>query len=213
MACRCGGRCAGCQGLGAYAPVRSFPYVGHRFGGSPEAGRLSGIYRGPAEPPPNPNPGAGLGVVAPISNIRYPVCPAWGCEGGAFGSSVGPVRTWIPFPSYPLQPTATTPQPPPSDYPASAPVVSAPTRCPSPNSYIDAAGNCTNDWHNPYSVTLQSPSPVPANTIPADTSLSSTAAVAPSWFSDPNQEIIKGFPNWGLIAAAAGAFMLMRGRR
>ena len=210
MACRCGGTCARCAGMGAYTEA-GFSYPGLRMrlpGGTAGAHGKLGIYRGPAEPPPNPNPGAGLGVVAPVSMIRYPVCPSWGCEGGGYGASVGPVRTWIPLPSQPLSPTATTPQPPPSDFPQSAPT------CPSPNTYIDAAGNCTADWHNPYSLYLP-PAIQPAATIPADTTPGSTVAQAPvtSWFTDQNQELIHGFPNWGLVAAAVGAFMLMRGRR
>jgi hypothetical protein len=214
MGCSCGGNCTGC--LGAYTAAE-FSYPGLRLrlpGGAAGAHGKLGIYRGPAEPPPNPNPGAGLGAIAtPIFNYRYPPQPVgpepfrpmpWGGQ---------PIVSW-PFPPQ-LPPTQITLQPPPNDYPEPSPVVAAPARCPSPNSYIDAAGNCTNDWHNPYNVTLQSPSPSPGAVIAAPTPLASTAAAAPvvSWFTDPNQELIAGFPNWGLIAAAVGAFMLMKGRR
>ena len=210
MSCRCGGQCAECQNLGSYMRVPPAQYPGYRLrlpgGASQFHGRL-GVYRGPAEPPPNPNPGAGLGVVAaPV--LTRTVCPAWGCETHPMW---GPIR--YPYPSYPLPRTSTTPQPPPSDYPASAPVVSSPPQCPSPNSFVDAAGNCVSDWHNPYSLYLPA-SPVPANTVAADTAQNSTAAQAPasSWFTDPVQELISGVPNWAIVAAA-GAFFLMRGRR
>jgi hypothetical protein len=92
------------------------------------------------------------------------ICPAWGC---------GPV----PFRSFqavqhgiPMGPGATNkvPQPPPPTYPVVGPTVSG--HCPA-GQYQDAAGNCTSDWHNPYSLYLpdQSGSPAPAPTVAAST--------------------------------------------
>ena len=44
-------------------------------------------------------------------------------------------------------------------------------------------------------------------------SASPAVAAAPSWFTDPTQEIISGFPNWMLLAAAGvGAVMLFGGK-
>lgn len=37
-----------------------------------------------------------------------------------------------------------------------------------------------------------------------------TAATAPSWFTDPTQELITGLPNWGLLAIAGGVFYLFK---
>jgi hypothetical protein len=89
-----------------------------------------------------------------------------------------------------------------------------------PNTYRDAAGNIVTDWHNPYVLYLPQ-SPTPAPTVAADTSPTPGAgqtptspnATAASWFTDPSQELINGIPNWGLIAAAAGAFLLLGRRR
>jgi hypothetical protein len=40
------------------------------------------------------------------------------------------------------------------------------------------------------------------------------AVTAPSWFTDPNQELITGLPNWGLLAiAAGGAVLLSKGKK
>jgi hypothetical protein len=222
-AANCGGKCTGC--LGAVTRAQ-FSYPGLRLRLPSTApvrqGRL-GVYRGPAEPPPNPNPGAGLGQVMPVSALRFPMQPS---NGWRRPPIVGPLP--VAYPISQAGPTQSTPQPPPNYWPSPAPVTPAPT-CPGPNSYIDAAGNCTSDWHNPYSATLQAQQP--ASTIPAPTSVpcasgtydangnclpaspASTVAATPSWFTDPNQELITGFPNWGLVAAAVGAFLLLRGKR
>jgi hypothetical protein len=45
-----------------------------------------------------------------------------------------------------------------------------------------------------------------ATTVPA----APAVATAPSWFTDPNQSLITGFPNWGLLAIAGGAFFLLK---
>lgn len=104
-----------------------------------------------------------------------------------------------------------------------------------PGQVLDASGNCTSDERNPYVLYLpqnQQPAPV----TPAQTSLTPTAGqatcqsgqydtygncianvastvAAPSWFTDPTQELISGFPNWGLLAAAAAALMLLTRRK
>lgn len=35
-------------------------------------------------------------------------------------------------------------------------------------------------------------------------------ATAPSWFTDPTQELITGLPNWGLLAIAGGTLFLLK---
>jgi hypothetical protein len=64
------------------------------------------------------------------------------------------------------------------------------------------------------------PAPVPGALTAAQTAAteSSQEAVAtapdtPSWFTDPAQEIISGIPNWGLVAAGAGALFLFSGKK
>jgi hypothetical protein len=43
---------------------------------------------------------------------------------------------------------------------------------------------------------------------------STVPGAAPSWFTDPSQEIIPGVPNWGLLAGAAvGAYLLFGGQK
>jgi hypothetical protein len=130
------------------------------------------------------------------------ICPAWGC-----GSP--PVRTIrAPFspPStrahVPWGPTSTVPQPPPPTYPVVAPTVAG--QCPS-GEYRDAAGNCTNDWHNPYSLYLpdSSGSPAPAPTVAANT--------CPTGYSqDPNTGncVLPGASGTGLSAWLAGSTTL-----
>jgi hypothetical protein len=119
----------------------------------------------------------GLGAMMPASPrpnaiVRYNpmppgrICPAWGCDGPRF---LGPpihapgdvLRRFGPMPH-------TVPQPPPPTYPVVAPTVAGP--CPA-GQYQDAAGNCTSDWHNPYSLYLpdQSGSPAPAPSVAANT--------------------------------------------
>ncbi|HEV2471877.1 MAG TPA: hypothetical protein VGS41_04385, partial [Chthonomonadales bacterium] len=109
--------------------------------------------------------------------------------------------------------------------------------CPA-GSAVDSSGNCTTDERNPYVLYLpqqQQSSPVvsaPTSATPSagqsfcasgeyDTSGNCIAAAptvaatpAASWFTDPTQELITGVPNWGLVAGAGLALMLlMRGRR
>jgi hypothetical protein len=138
------------------------------------------------------------------------MCPAWGCGGPPWQHFIAP---GIPGT------TSIVDQPPPLP-PGSAPIVSG--VC-GPGQYRDAAGNCTTDWHNPYSLYLPNP---PAPTVAAPTPLSlaqpgttldstgaSTTVATGSWFTDPTQELISGVPNWGLVAAAGALFLMMRGRR
>lgn len=131
-----------------------------------------GNYRalGAVVPPPIPGAPTGHGYTsvirtrtpAPGGGFNYTpwvsmpgtgpggICPAWGC---------GPAPTPWRF---------TVPQPPPPVTPVVAPTVAGP--CPA-GQYQDAAGNCTSDWHNPYSLYLpdQSGSPAPAPTVAANT--------------------------------------------
>jgi len=118
---------------------------------------------------------------------------------------------------------------PPIDIPRPAPVVqNAP---PPPGTYRDAAGNLTSDWHNPYSLYLPDsvqiqPAPIVAastaltpgagqtpTSIPSDAVSGNAVSAGPSWFTDPSQELITGIPNWGILAAAVGAYLLLKGRR
>lgn len=39
------------------------------------------------------------------------------------------------------------------------------------------------------------------------------AASAPSWFTDPTQDLITGFPNWGLVAGGFLAIWLLKGKK
>jgi len=105
-----------------------------------------------------------------------------------------------------------------------------------PGQTVDASGECVTDLRNPYSLYLPTaqPSPVIASpTVATPTAGQATCAsgtydasgncvaVTPalgtstglSWFTDPTQELISGFPNWGLVAAAVAAFLMMKGRR
>lgn len=147
----------------------------------------------------------------PVSNIRY-----------------SPVFEHLPAIA-PVVSASTQPvvQPPPTQVLQPAPVVdNAP---PPPGMYRDAAGNLTSDWHNPYSLYL--PETIqPAPTVAASTSLTPGAGqmatsvtggsvqgnavtALPSWLSDPSQELISGLPNWGLVAIAGAALLLMKGKR
>lgn len=158
-----------------------------------------------------------IAAPVPISNIRYPVSP--------FPINSFPVR-YFPIVTGSTQPVL---QPPPSVSPQPAPVVQ--DAAPPPTMYRDAAGNWTSDWHNPYSLYLpESVQIQPAPIVSADTSFTpgagqtSTAlsspsvqgnavTPSPSWFTDPSKELISGVPNWGILAAAAAAFFLLKGRR
>lgn len=216
------------------------------------------VYRSPAELPPRPNAGGhqnilhvkhsprlpgysmvpgglysaptlgALPVVTPPSSPMHWVrpVPPWG--------SNGPMRNYPVDTTIPSGPTSgatnVAPMPAPGSITAPAPTVSTP--CPS-GQYQDAAGNCTDDWHNPYPLYLPAqPSPVvSASTASTPTAgqpgcvsgeydvngncivASTTPGTTPSWFTDPTQELISGIPNWGLLAAAAGVFMLMGKRR
>jgi hypothetical protein len=120
--------------------------------------------------------------------------------------------------------TATVTQPPPPSQPAPAPTVADPT-CSQPGYYRDAAGNCTNDWHNPYSLYLPAPqSPRPAPTVAAspDDYMPSNGQVVPGitpsssgvadWMSQST--IWPGVRNqWVVGGAVLAALVLLRGGR
>ena len=174
---------------------------------------------------------AHLGIAAPVSpGIWDPIEILPTYPAGVIHPYPRPIlpprRPIAPLPRPPILPlstgaTSAVPQPPPVEQPAPAPAV-----CDASSMYRDAAGNLTCDWHNPYSLSL----PAPAPTVPADTSYTPGAGQMPtsvptdsvqgnvvspssSWLTDPGQELISGIPNWGILAAAAAAFMLMKGRR
>lgn len=75
-----------------------------------------------------------------------------------------------PVPTKPAAPPPnTTPQPPPPGTPGSGGTGGngTGTACTQPGYYVDSSGNCTNDWHNPYDVTLQA-SAQPSNQVQTD---------------------------------------------
>lgn len=178
------------------------------------------VYRGPAELEPRATADGQynrvslgrLGVPMPLDAQMAPpgygrrMCPAWGCGAPPWRIFPGSGSTSV-VDQYPPLP------------PGSAPTVSGPC---APGQYQDAAGNCTSDWHNPYSLYLPNPpsptvgAPTPLQLTQPGTILDSTGAsttvASTSWFTDPTQEIISGIPNWG-IAAAAGALVLMMMRK
>jgi hypothetical protein len=58
---------------------------------------------------------------------------------------------------------------------------------------------------------------IPASQVAASPSsqaaaVTAPAATAPSWFTDPTQDVITGLPNWGLVAIAAGGALLLSGK-
>lgn len=121
--------------------------------------------------------------------------------------------------------TATVPQPPPPSSPAPAPSIPDPA-CTTPGWYRDAAGNCTPDWRNPYSLYLpQSPRPAPTVAASPDDYLPSQGQVVPGitppastgimdWLQQTTLMPSWGVPNWGVLAGGvAAAALLFGGRR
>lgn len=201
------------------------------------------VYRSTAELRPRPNASGGTNVVRGMQTRRSPgfsIAPGnyrgLGMmyetpiiEAGPWGAGPVPARTWFPpyFPrpiGRPVPPIRLAPPsngatsvvnqpPPPSPTPAPAPSVSNP-------GYVDAAGNYTTDWHNPYVLYLpQSPRPaptvaaspedfLPAQGQPLDTSAPASPSIG-DWFSQSS--LISGLPNWGVLAGGAvGAFLVSR---
>jgi len=148
------------------------------------------------------------------SVVRQPfdhnICPTWGC---------GPVPPqWYSAPG----PTATVPQPPPPTVPVVSNSVSDPT-CTQPGYFRDAAGNCTNDWHNPYSLYLPNYGPSPTVAASPSDYLPSQGQTVPGitpaatgsftdWLSE--QTIVPGVANqWILAGGGLLAFLLLKGKR
>lgn len=172
--------------------------------------------------PPNTvaTPGASTGVPRiPVrqasgdSVVRQPfdhnICPSWGC---------GPVPPqWYSAPG----PTATVPQPPPPQVPVVSPVTAS-GDC-AAGYYRDAAGNCTNDWRNPYSLYLPNVGPSPTVAASPSDFLPSQGQTVPGitpsatgsfseWLSE--QTIIPGVANqWILAGGGLLAFLLLKGKR
>jgi hypothetical protein len=182
------------------------------------------VYRAPGEIRPRPNASGGANTVRSFQteksagyavapgNYRglggppLTVCPEIACE-SVIG--YGPAPCYSPV----CGPINVVRQPPPPLTPKPSPTV-----C-NPNQYRDAAGYCTSDWHNPYSLYLPAqPSPIvaagPENFVASQGQPlpSVPASAAASWFSDST--IIPGVENlW--IAAGAGllAYFAMRGKK
>jgi hypothetical protein len=142
------------------------------------------------------------------------VCPSWGCGVNP------PMLPWrSPEPLYPWGATATVPQPPPPQVPMVSPVTAG-GDC-AAGYYRDAAGNCTNDWHNPYSLNL--PPVGPAPTVPASPAdfLPSQGQVVPGvtpgtssimdWLS--SSSIWSAVPNGVLVGGLALAMFALGGKR
>jgi hypothetical protein len=182
---------------GAGATTRITPRGGPVYPVSVRSGAGDSVVTHPYDP-----------IVSP-----HPVCPAWGCG--------NPPVAILPF-----GPTSTVPQPPPPAVPVVAPSVPLPAVNPitgqcSAGYYRDAAGNCTNDWRNPYSVTLQAPAPSPS--VPASPSdyLPAQGQVVPGitpaassimdWLS--SSSIWSAVPNGVLLAGAGVALFAMSQRR
>ncbi len=176
---------------------------------------------------PIARPGASTGVPrVPVRQapgdavVTHPVdtiCPAWGC---------GPAPQWPPIYYAPSTPgaTATVPQPPPPTTPAGSNAVADPN-CKAAGYYRDAAGNCTNDWHNPYSLYLPNVGPSPTvaaspsdylpsqgQTVPGITPGASTGSSFSDWLG--SSTIINGVANqWVLGGGALLAFLLFKGKK
>lgn len=132
------------------------------------------VYRSSAELLPRPNASGGANTVRAFQEERtagFAEAPGNYRALGAVTPRVIPHVLHMPRVTAPsgtrfMHPTV--PQPPPPIVPVVAPTVAGP--CPA-GQYQDAAGNCTSDWHNPYSLYLpdQSGSPAPAPTVAANT--------------------------------------------
>jgi hypothetical protein len=134
---------------------------------------------------------------------------------------------------YALTPTCqpnTTSVPPPWQNGGGMPAPITSHHCP-PGMYHDSAGNCVSQWTSPYPISQPAqPSPI----VPGPTSGTPSAgqpgcvtgqfdsqgncvagtvpgAQTPSWFDDPNQDLIPNLPNWGLLAIAGGGLLLLSG--
>jgi len=207
------------------------------------------VFRGPAELRPRPNASGGVNVVSAFQTERTAgFAEAPGSMAGLGKGSVPvnviyrtpPARTVSMCPSWGCgsPPRHVVLQPPPASTPQPAPVTTTPSSyCDAPGYYIDAAGNCTNDWRNPYSLSLPNTTPAsPSDYLPSTGQVS--AASCPSgqtdtqgnccsngvdasgncisgfsaWFSESS--IIAGVPN-GYIAAGAAmlGILLLRGKR
>lgn len=158
--------------------------------------------------------GAGDAVVTKPYDPK--ICPAWGCGSPHWP---GPVYS-VPGGGA----TAVVPQPPPPTTPVVAPVVSD-CKQRGPDYFRDAAGNCTNDWHNPYSLYLPL-SPRPSPTVDASPSdyLPSQGQVvpgitpgasAPSSFMDwlSASTIWASAPNGVVVGAGALLAYLLLGKK
>ena len=192
-------------------------------------------------------------LISPDTGPIHQVCPAWGCggpptwmnplDGGRAGLpppwAIGPVPVTQPISP---APSPTVPQPPPPTGPA--PVNVVPMGPPGSDGcaqgqYRDSAGNCTSDWHNPYSMYLpldSTPAPAPTvsantcptgflqdpngncvTTCPAGTVADSTGncvAVATGtgitgWLGETTSLFGYNIPNWGLGVGFLGLWMLM----
>jgi hypothetical protein len=170
--------------------------------------------------PGTPAPGASIAPRYPIRQangdavVRQPfdprLCPTWGC---------GPVPPqWYLRPG----PTSTVTQPPPPTTPVVSNSVTDPT-CSRAGYYRDAAGNCTNDWHNPYSLYLPQTGPSPTVAASPSDYLPSQGQTVPGItpaatgsFSDwlSSSTIINGVANqWVLAGGGLLAFLLLKGKR
>ena len=143
-----------------------------------------------------PNPVHPFPIISPDTGPIHQACPAWGC-GAPPPWHMGPDAS---PPVVSPAPAPTVPQPPPPTGPA--PVNVVPMGPPGSDGcaqgqYRDAAGNCTSDWHNPYSMYLPLDStPAPAPTVSANT--------CPTGFlQDPNGNCVTTCPA-GTVGDSSG---------
>jgi hypothetical protein len=165
-------------------------------------------------------------VMQPIDEL----CPSWGC---GINPPVWP--GWhYPVGLGPPGATATVPQPPPPQLPVVSPVTAS-GDC-AAGYYRDAAGNCTNDWRNPYSLYLP-PTVGPSPTVPSSPSDylpsqgQAVPGITPGCVTDPTtglcttsssssimdwlsaSTIWASVPNGVLVAGAALAMFALGGKR
>lgn len=194
-----------------------------------------------------------LGAISPQTNVvsaPHPICPAWGCgpPRNVIGDNqpISEPPPWMgPPPNWPVSPapSPSVPQPPPPTGPAPTTTVpwgaAGSSGC-AVGMYRDAAGNCTSDWRNPYSMYLPlDPSPAPSPVVtsntcptgyamdgngncvsscPAGDTVDSQGNCIPAAASGPMSWLqettaIGGYnvPNWGLLLGVGAAVMMMRG--
>jgi hypothetical protein len=86
-----------------------------------------------------------------------------------------------------------------------------PSNWPTSQPYIDNSGN-TWTWSGSggWQITTYANAAATAAAASSATTPVATTTAAPSWFTDPTQELINGVPNWGLVAGGAALIFLLK---